>query len=156
MGGGGFRSFEIAILPTILRRDLSYGVVKRKCRTAPTARGWRARQRPATAAGDEGEAQREGVRDEGGAGGNNLESSSSTLTAKVASTERQTTYSWWTQNVRASGGTASDISQALRSTASRCQRCRNGAVPFWTVTCGLVTTIIWRGEGREGEPFWAV
>jgi hypothetical protein len=32
-----------------------------------------------------------------GTGGNNLESSSSTLTAKVASTERQTTYSWWTQ-----------------------------------------------------------
>ena len=30
----------------------------------------------------EGEVQREGVRDEGGAGGNNLESSSSTLTGK--------------------------------------------------------------------------
>ena len=37
----------------------------------------------------EGEAQREGVRGEGGAGGNNLESSFSTLTAKVASTERR-------------------------------------------------------------------
>jgi hypothetical protein len=36
----------------------------------------------------EGEAQREGVRGEGGAGGNNPESSFSTLTAKVASTER--------------------------------------------------------------------
>jgi len=45
----------------------------------------------------EGEAEREGVRGEGGAGGNNLESSFSTLTAKVASTERQTKYSWWTQ-----------------------------------------------------------
>jgi hypothetical protein len=38
----------------------------------------------------EGEPQREGVRDEGGAGGNNLESSSLTPTARVASTERQT------------------------------------------------------------------
>jgi hypothetical protein len=38
----------------------------------------------------EGEVQREGIRDEGSTGGNNLESSSSTLTAKVASTERQT------------------------------------------------------------------
>ena len=47
-----------------------------------------------TAAGDcsrrrrKGEAQREDVRGEGGASGNNLESSFSTLTAKVASTER--------------------------------------------------------------------
>jgi hypothetical protein len=42
----------------------------------------------------EGEVQREGVRGEGDAGGNNLESSFSTLTAKVATTERQTKYSW--------------------------------------------------------------
>jgi hypothetical protein len=69
------------------------------------------------------------VKGEGGAGGNNLESSFPTLTAKVASTERQTKYSWWTQNVRASGGTASYIGQALRSTASRCQKCGNGGVP---------------------------
>jgi hypothetical protein len=47
----------------------------------------------------EREAQREGVRGEDDAGGNNLESSFSTLTAKVASTERQIKYSWWTQNV---------------------------------------------------------
>ena len=92
----------------------------------PTARGWRVTQRPATAAGDEGrEAQREGV----------IESSFSTLTAKVASIEHQTKYSWWTQNVRASGGTASYIGQALRSTASRCQKCRNGGVPF--LDCNL-------------------
>jgi hypothetical protein len=24
---------------------------------------------------------------------------------------------------------------------------------FWTVTCGLVTTGIWKGEGRDGSPF---
>ena len=51
----------------------------------------------------EGEAQREGVKGEGGAGGNNLESSFPTLTAKIAGTERQTKYSWWTQNVSERG-----------------------------------------------------
>jgi hypothetical protein len=68
-------------------------------------------------------------------GGNNLESWFTTLTVKVASTERQTKYSWWTQNARASGGTASYILQALRSTASRCQKCRNKGVSF--LDCNL-------------------
>jgi hypothetical protein len=68
-----------------------------------------------------------------------IESSFSTLTAKVASIERQTKYSWWTQNVRASGGTASYIGQALRSTASRCQKC-----------------CIWKREGRGEEPVFGL
>jgi hypothetical protein len=84
------------------------------------------------------------VRGDGNAGGNNLESSFSTLTAKAASTEHPTKYSWWTQNVRASGSAASrtrrkflkpSVGQALRSTASRCQKCRNGGVPF--LDCNL-------------------
>src|SRR5271156_737688 len=88
------------------------------------------------------------MRGEGGAGGNNLESSFSTLTAKVASTE------WWTQNVRASGGTASYIGQALRSTASRCQKCRNGGVPF--LDCNLRfgdNRYMGKGRGGAGSPF---
>jgi hypothetical protein len=58
-----------------------------------------------TAAGDcsRREAQRECERARGGAGGKNLESSFSTLTAKTPSTERPTKYLWCTQNVRASG-----------------------------------------------------
>ena len=91
------------------------------------------------------------MKGEGGAGGNNLESSFPTLTAKVASTERQTKYSWWTQNVRASRGTTSYIGQALRLTASRCQKCKNEGMPFWTVIYGLVTTDTWKGGGK-GTP----
>ena len=94
------------------------------------------------------------MKGEGGAGGNNLESSFPTLTAKVASTERQTKYSWWTLNVRASGGTASYIGQALRSTASRCQKCRNGGVPF--LDCNLRfgdNRYMERGGEGVGSPF---
>jgi len=95
------------------------------------------------------EAQREGVRGEGGAGGNNLESSFLTLTVKVASTERQTKFSWWTQNVRATGGTASYIGQALRSTASRCQKCRNGGVPFLDCNLRFGDNRYMEGGGEE-------
>jgi hypothetical protein len=147
---GGVR-LEIAILSTTLRRiclmesememsNRSYG---------PWLAGDTAGRRLQQAT-KEGEAQREGVKGEGGAGGNNLESSFPTLTAKIAGTERQTKYSWWTQNVRASGGTASYIGQALRSTASRCQKCGNGGVPF--LDCNLLFGDD-RYMERVGSPF---
>jgi hypothetical protein len=91
------------------------------------------------------------VKGDGGTGGNNLESSFSTLTAKVVSTERQTKYSRWTRNVRAKGGTASYIGQALRSTASRCQMCRNGGGPFLDCNLRFGNNRHMEGEGRGGE-----
>ena len=52
--------------------------------------------------------------------------------------------------MRVSGGTTSYIGQALRSTASGCQKCRNGGVPF--LDCNLRF-----GDNRymkgEGSPF---
>jgi hypothetical protein len=92
------------------------------------------------------------VRGEGGVGGNNLESSFSTMTVKVASTERQTKYSWWTQNVRASGGMAYITRlSGQRHLAAEMEGCH-----FWTVACGLVTTGIWKREGRDGEPIFGL
>jgi hypothetical protein len=53
--------------------------------------------------------------------------------------------------VRAKGGTASYIGQALRSTASRSQKCRNGGGPFLDCNLRFGDNRHMEGEGGWGE-----
>jgi hypothetical protein len=119
--------------------------VRRKCRTDPTARGWRVTQRPATAAGDEGRGStarrcdRELVLDADSKG------------RKHRAPDKVFVVDTECEGERGHGLLYRPGSSVNGISLPEVQKWR-GAI-FGTVTCGLVTTCTWKRRGGVGSPF---